>query len=227
MSGKSTYIRMAAVIQLMAQIGSFVPAKACTLSLVDRIFTRIGASDNISRGESTFLVEMNETAVILNNATDRSLIVMDEIGRGTSTYDGLSIAWAVVEYILRYLKAKTLFATHYHELTRLGDKKGIVNYNVLVKEKLNGVEFLHKVIPGSADKSYGIHVAELAGYLKRLLPMQKPYWKSWKKPHRKVLPRRTTQRKLSIKILPESSWICLTRPITWLCRQLKISMLTM
>jgi DNA mismatch repair protein MutS len=168
MSGKSTYIRMAAVIQLMAQIGSFVPAKSCDLSLVDRIFTRIGASDNISRGESTFLVEMNETAVILNNATDKSLIIMDEIGRGTSTYDGLSIAWAVVEYILRYLKAKTLFATHYHELTKLGDKKGIVNYNVLVKEKLNGVEFLHKVVPGAADKSYGIHVAELAGIPKEI-----------------------------------------------------------
>ncbi|MBN2402926.1 MAG: DNA mismatch repair protein MutS [Spirochaetes bacterium] len=168
MSGKSTYIRMAAVIQLMAQTGSFVPAKACSLSLVDRIFTRIGASDNISRGESTFLVEMNETAVILNNATDRSLIIMDEIGRGTSTYDGLSIAWAVVEYILRYLKAKTLFATHYHELTKLDSKKGIVNYNVLVKEKLNGVEFLHKVAPGAADKSYGIHVAGLAGIPKEI-----------------------------------------------------------
>ncbi len=168
MSGKSTYIRMAAVIQLMAQIGSFVPAKTCTLSLADRIFTRIGASDNISRGESTFLVEMNETAVILNNATDKSLIIMDEIGRGTSTYDGLSIAWAVVEYILRYLKAKTLFATHYHELTRLGGKKGIVNYNVLVKEKPGGVEFLHKVVPGAADKSYGIHVAELAGIPKEI-----------------------------------------------------------
>ncbi len=163
MSGKSTYIRMAAVIQLLAQVGSFVPAKECVLSPVDRIFTRIGASDNISRGESTFLVEMNETAVILNNATDKSLIIMDEIGRGTSTYDGLSIAWAVVEYILRYLKAKTLFATHYHELTGLGSHKGIVNYNVLVKDNLNGIEFLHKVVPGSADKSYGIHVAELAG----------------------------------------------------------------
>ncbi|HQO01609.1 MAG TPA: DNA mismatch repair protein MutS [Spirochaetota bacterium] len=163
MSGKSTYIRMTATIQLMAQIGSFVPADEADLSIVDRIFTRIGASDNISRGESTFLVEMNEAAIILNNATERSLIIMDEVGRGTSTYDGLSIAWAVVEYILRYIKAKTLFATHYHELTQLGEKKGIVNYNVLVKEHLNGVDFLHRVVPGSADKSYGIHVARLAG----------------------------------------------------------------
>ncbi len=163
MSGKSTYIRMCAIIQLMAQTGSFVPAESADVSIADRIFTRIGASDNISRGESTFLVEMNETAGILNNATHKSLIIMDEVGRGTSTYDGLSIAWAVVEYILRYIKAKTLFATHYHELTQLVSKKGIVNFNVLVKETINSVEFLHKVVPGSADKSYGIHVAKLAG----------------------------------------------------------------
>ncbi len=163
MSGKSTYIRMAAVIQLMAQTGSFVPAKEAHTGIVDRIFTRIGASDNISRGESTFLVEMNETAGIINNATPRSLIIMDEVGRGTSTYDGLSIAWAIVEYILRYIRAKTLFATHYHELTSLGSRKGIVNHNVLVKEHLSGVDFLHKVARGAADKSYGIHVANLAG----------------------------------------------------------------
>ncbi|HSV97519.1 MAG TPA: DNA mismatch repair protein MutS [Spirochaetota bacterium] len=163
MSGKSTYIRMAAIIQLMAQTGSYVPAASADLPIADRIFTRIGASDNISRGESTFLVEMNETALILNNATAKSLIVMDEVGRGTSTFDGLSIAWAVVEYILRYIRAKTLFATHYHELTRLGGRQGIVNYNVLVKEHLGGVDFLHRVVPGAADKSYGIHVARLAG----------------------------------------------------------------
>ncbi|PKL40628.1 MAG: DNA mismatch repair protein MutS [Spirochaetae bacterium HGW-Spirochaetae-1] len=163
MSGKSTYIRTCAMVQLMAQIGSFVPAREADCSIVDRIFTRIGASDNISRGESTFLVEMNETANILNNATERSLIIMDEVGRGTSTYDGLSIAWAVTEYILRYIRAKTLFATHYHELTQLGSRQGIVNYNVMVREHLSGVDFLHKVAPGSADKSYGIHVAKLAG----------------------------------------------------------------
>lgn len=163
MSGKSTYIRTSAIIQLMAQIGSFVPANSAVLPIVDRIFTRIGASDNISRGESTFLVEMNETATILNNATDKSLIIMDEVGRGTSTYDGLSLAWAIVEYILKFLKSKTMFATHYHELTSLSSKKGIVNYNVLVKESSEGVHFLHKVIKGAADKSYGIHVARLAG----------------------------------------------------------------
>ncbi len=168
MSGKSTYIRMAAVIQLMAQIGSFVPAREAHTGIVDRIFTRIGASDNISRGESTFLVEMNETASILNNATNRSLIIMDEVGRGTSTYDGLSIAWAIVEYILRYIRARTMFATHYHELTRLGNRKGVVNHNVLVKEHLSGVDFLHKVAKGAADRSYGIHVANLAGIPSRI-----------------------------------------------------------
>ncbi len=169
MSGKSTYIRMCAIIQLMAQTGSYVPATSARIPVVDRIFTRIGASDNISRGESTFLVEMNETAAILNNATNKSLIIMDEVGRGTSTYDGLSIAWAVVEYILRYLKAKTMFATHYHELVKLGSKKGIVNYNVMVNERIDGVDFLHRVIPGSADKSYGIHVAKLAGIPRQIV----------------------------------------------------------
>ena len=169
MAGKSTYIRMCAIIQLLAQTGSFVPAENADISIADRIFTRIGASDNISRGESTFLVEMNETANILNNATEKSLIIMDEVGRGTSTYDGLSIAWGVVEYIQRYIRAKTLFATHYHELTQLGSKTGIVNYNVLVKETLNNVEFLHKVVSGSADKSYGIHVAKLAGLPKTII----------------------------------------------------------
>lgn len=169
MSGKSTYIRMAAVIQLMAQTGSFIPAVEGDLSIVDRIFTRIGASDNISRGESTFLVEMNETANILNNATDRSLIIMDEVGRGTSTYDGLSIAWAIVEYISRSIKAKTLFATHYHELTQIGGKRGVINYNVLVRENINGIDFMHKIAPGAADKSYGIHVAKLAGIPKQIV----------------------------------------------------------
>jgi DNA mismatch repair protein MutS len=153
----------------MMQTGSFISAESADLSICDRIFTRIGASDNISRGESTFLVEMNETANILNNATNKSLIIMDEVGRGTSTYDGLSIAWGVVEYILRYIKAKTLFATHYHELTQLGNKDGIVNYNVLVKEIFNSVEFLHKVAPGSANKSYGIHVAKFAGLPKTIV----------------------------------------------------------
>jgi len=165
MSGKSTYLRQTALITLMAHIGSYVPADEAQICLVDRIFTRVGASDNLARGESTFLVEMNETANILNNATADSLIIMDEIGRGTSTYDGLSIAWAVLEYLhnRRRLGAKTLFATHYHELTVLAEKDGIDNYNVDVKEWNNDIVFLRKIVPGGADRSYGIHVAGLAG----------------------------------------------------------------
>ncbi len=175
MAGKSTYLRQTALIVLMAQIGSFVPAESAEIGIVDKIFTRVGASDNLARGESTFLVEMNETANILNNSTEKSLIIMDEIGRGTSTYDGLSIAWAVIEYIYskRYIGAKTLFATHYHELTQLGQKKGIKNYNILVREWGDKVIFLRKVAEGSADKSYGIQVAQLAGLPKEVIDRAK------------------------------------------------------
>ena len=166
MAGKSTYIRQVALITLMAQIGSFVPAQKATIGVVDRIFTRIGASDNLSRGESTFMVEMNETANILNNATNRSLIILDEIGRGTSTFDGMSIAWAVAEHINneQCLGARALFATHYHELTELASLlPGIKNYNIAVKEWNDQVIFLRKIIEGGADQSYGIQVARLAG----------------------------------------------------------------
>lgn len=166
MSGKSTYLRQAAIIQLMAQMGSFVPAEKATIGLVDRIFTRIGAQDEIHAGLSTFMVEMVETANILNNATHRSLLILDEIGRGTSTYDGLSIAWAVIEYIHNapHLRARTLFATHYHELTNLAETlPNLKNYNVAVSENDGTVIFLHKIIPGPADRSYGIHVGQIAG----------------------------------------------------------------
>ncbi len=166
MSGKSTYIRQVALIVLLAQIGSFVPADEASIGLVDRIFTRIGAQDEISAGQSTFMVEMVEAAYILNHATNRSLIVLDEIGRGTSTYDGISIAWAIVEYIHNHprLRAKTLFATHYHELTDLERiLPHVRNYNVAVAEQGDKVVFLHHIVPGGADKSYGIHVAQLAG----------------------------------------------------------------
>jgi DNA mismatch repair protein MutS len=166
MSGKSTYLRQAALIVLMAQMGSFVPAASARIGLVDRIFTRIGAQDEIHAGQSTFMVEMIEAANILHHATPRSLLILDEIGRGTSTYDGVSIAWAVVEYIHNHpsLRAKTLFATHYHELTQLADLlPGVRNYNVAVTEADGTVVFLHKIIPGGADRSYGIHVAQLAG----------------------------------------------------------------
>jgi DNA mismatch repair protein MutS len=166
MSGKSTYLRQTALIALMAQIGSFVPADSARIGLVDRIFTRIGAQDEIHAGQSTFMVEMIEAANILHHATSRSLLILDEIGRGTSTYDGLSIAWGIIEYIHNHphLRAKTLFATHYHELTQLAELlPGVRNYNVAVSEADNKVVFLHKIIPGGADKSYGIHVAQLAG----------------------------------------------------------------
>ncbi|MDE6740136.1 MAG: DNA mismatch repair protein MutS, partial [Lachnospiraceae bacterium] len=166
MAGKSTYMRQTALIVLLAQIGSFVPAKKADIGIVDRIFTRVGASDDLSSGQSTFMVEMNEVANILRNATVNSLLVLDEIGRGTSTFDGLSIAWAVIEHISnrKILGAKTLFATHYHELTELEDKMDNVNnYCIAVKEKGDDIVFLRKIIKGGADKSYGIQVAKLAG----------------------------------------------------------------
>ena len=164
MGGKSTYLRQAALLALMAQMGSFVPARSSRLGLVDRIFTRIGASDNLARGRSTFMVEMTETAAILNTATPRSLILLDEVGRGTSTYDGLAIAWAAIEYIHTNIRAKTLFATHYHELTELAERlSGVKNFHVTVKESGGSVVFLRKVVEGAANRSYGIEVAKLAG----------------------------------------------------------------
>ena len=164
MAGKSTYIRQLALIAVMAQIGAYVPAEAATLGLVDRIFCRVGASDDLSRGQSTFMVEMSETALILHHATDRSLVILDEIGRGTATFDGLSIAWAVAEHLHDVIGCRTLFATHYHELTDLANTKvAVANYNVAVREWNEEIIFLHKILPGAADKSYGIQVARLAG----------------------------------------------------------------
>jgi DNA mismatch repair protein MutS len=164
MGGKSTYLRQAALIVLMAQAGSYVPARQAKLPLTDRIFTRIGASDNLARGRSTFLVEMSEVAAILNHATPSSLVLLDEVGRGTATFDGLSIAWAVVEHLQKNTRARTLFATHYHELTELADLlPAVKNVHVSVKETPNEIIFLRRVEPGSADKSYGIEVARLAG----------------------------------------------------------------
>jgi DNA mismatch repair protein MutS len=166
MAGKSTYLRQVALIALMAHVGSFVPARAATIGIVDRIFTRVGASDNLAGGQSTFMIEMTETSEILHCATVRSLILLDEIGRGTSTYDGLSIAWAVAEHILdrRQLGARTLFATHYHELTELASlRDGVKNYSIAVRERDGDVLFLRKIVEGAADRSYGIHVARIAG----------------------------------------------------------------
>jgi len=164
MAGKSTYIRQVALLTLMAQMGSFIPAASAEIGLVDRIFTRVGASDDLSRGQSTFMVEMNETALIVNNATGRSLVILDEIGRGTSTFDGLSLAWSIAEHLHDVIGARALFATHYHELTALArSRPGVQNYNVAVREWNDQVIFLRKIVAGAADKSYGIHVARLAG----------------------------------------------------------------
>ncbi|MDP4646416.1 MAG: DNA mismatch repair protein MutS [Akkermansiaceae bacterium] len=174
MAGKSTYIRQLALITLMAQIGAYVPADSATIGLTDRIFCRVGASDDLSRGQSTFMVEMSETALILNHATEKSLVILDEIGRGTATFDGLSIAWSVAEHLHDTIKCRTLFATHYHELTDLANTRdAVVNCNVAVREWNEEIIFLHKILPGSADKSYGIQVARLAGLPKPVLDRAK------------------------------------------------------
>jgi DNA mismatch repair protein MutS len=164
MAGKSTYIRQTALLVIMAQAGSFVPARSMEIGMVDRIFTRIGAADDIARGQSTFMVEMVETANILRHATEKSLVILDEVGRGTSTFDGLSLAWSIAEYLHDQARCRTLFATHYHELTELAQtRRGVNNFNVAVREYGDEVIFLRQIIPGAADRSYGIHVARLAG----------------------------------------------------------------
>lgn len=178
MAGKSTYMRQVAIITLMAHMGSFVPAKRANISITDRIFTRIGASDDLALGQSTFMVEMSESATILNEATDRSLIILDEVGRGTSTYDGLSIAYAIIDYLSKHINAKTLFATHYHELTKLEEERSnIVNYHVCVKEFAGEVIFLHKILKGGTDKSFGIEVASIAGLPKEIITVARNYLK--------------------------------------------------
>jgi len=164
MAGKSTVLRQVGLIALMAQVGSFVPADRARIGLCDRVFTRVGASDSLARGQSTFMVEMTETATILNGASDRSLILLDEIGRGTSTYDGVAIAWAVTEYIHERVGARTVFATHYHELVELADSlTGVGAWNVAVRETGDDIVFLRRLEPGGCDRSYGVHVARLAG----------------------------------------------------------------
>ncbi|MDD5458267.1 MAG: DNA mismatch repair protein MutS [Phycisphaerae bacterium] len=174
MSGKSTYIRQAALLTILAQMGSFIPAQSAQIGIVDRIFTRVGASDELIRNQSTFMVEMTETANIINNATKKSLVILDEVGRGTSTYDGLALAWAITEHIAAKLRCRTLFATHYHELTELADLfDNIKNCNVAVREWMDQIVFLHKIIGGGTDKSYGIHVAKLAGIPKPIINRSK------------------------------------------------------
>jgi DNA mismatch repair protein MutS len=200
MAGKSTYIRQVALIVLMAQIGSFVPAESVENGLVDRIFTRVGANDDIGRGQSTFMVEMNETSNIVNNATERSLVILDEIGRGTSTFDGLSIAWSVAEFLHDKIKARTLFATHYHELTKLAaERKGVCNFNVAVREWNDQIIFLRKIVPGGADKSYGIQVARLAGLPKEILDRAKEILSHLEKPDGITAPSANKAHKRSAK----------------------------
>jgi DNA mismatch repair protein MutS len=203
MAGKSTYIRQVALIVLMAQIGSFVPASSAEIGLVDRVFTRVGASDDLSRGQSTFMVEMNETANIVNNASERSLVILDEIGRGTSTFDGLSIAWSVAEFLHDKIKARALFATHYHELTKLAsERKGVTNFNVAVREWNEQIIFLRKIIPGGADKSYGIHVARLAGVPKEILDRARDILEHLEKPNGAAEVQKPARGKRSKKPMP-------------------------
>jgi len=198
MAGKSTYIRQVALIVLMAQIGSFVPAASTEIGLVDRIFTRVGANDDLSRGQSTFMVEMNETSNIVNNATERSLIILDEIGRGTSTFDGLSIAWSVAEFLHDQIKARTLFATHYHELTKLAERRaGVCNFNVAVREWNEQIIFLRKIVPGGADKSYGIQVARLAGLPKEILDRAREILTHLENPASAATPGKSKRKKTS------------------------------
>ena len=185
MSGKSAILRQTALIIIMAQIGSYVPAKEVNIGITDKIFTRVGANDNISKGESTFMVEMNEAAAILNNLTSKSLILLDEIGRGTSTYDGISIAWAITEYLHEHpFKPKTLFATHYHELNVMKDKfERIKNFNVSVMESDNNILFLRKLEPEGSEHSFGIHVAKLAGLPKQVIEIANQKLKFLEKSH--------------------------------------------
>src|SRR6516225_9362483 len=205
MAGKSTYIRQVALIVLMAHIGSFVPAESAEIGVVDRIFTRVGASDDLARGQSTFMVEMNETSNIVNNATEHSLVILDEIGRGTSTFDGLSIAWSVAEYLHDFIRARTLFATHYHELTKLAeDRGGVCNFNVAVREWNEQIIFLRKIVPGGADKSYGIHVARLAGLPKEILDRAKEILSRLENPNGMTGQPPRTRRKRSTAKMPQS-----------------------
>ncbi len=201
MAGKSTYIRQVALLTIMAQIGSFVPAQSATIGLADRVFARVGASDELARGQSTFMVEMVETARILNTATSQSVIILDEIGRGTSTYDGLSLAWAIVEHLHDHIGARTFFATHYHELTQLEKSLPRVrNLNVAVKEWDENIVFLHRIVPGGADKSYASMSPAWPAFLKRSTSGPRIFWRNWKRitstsmvipksPHRAARPR--------------------------------------
>lgn len=229
MAGKSTYIRQAALLTVMAQIGSFVPARSARIGIADRIFARVGASDELGKGQSTFMVEMTETARILNAATKHSVVILDEIGRGTSTYDGISLAWSITEYLHDVIGCRTLFATHYHELTQLTQTlKQCVNWNVAVREEADDVIFLHKIIPGSADKSYGIHVAQLAGVPRPVLDRAKVILQTLESDHvddsgKTKVPARRTQKKRELQL---SLFEAEEHPIIDELRQMKVDEMT-
>jgi DNA mismatch repair protein MutS len=204
MAGKSTYIRQTALIVLLAQIGSFVPASEAKIGVVDRIFTRIGSADDIGRNASTFMVEMIEIANILNNATGRSLVVLDEVGRGTSTFDGLALAWAIVEHLHEKIRARTLFATHYHQLTDLATRlKGVCNMNVSVREWHDEIVFLHKIVEGGTDRSYGIQVARLAGVPRELVDRARQILLDLEEDHEGLAPRIANQGKPQDLLTPQ------------------------
>lgn len=229
MAGKSTYIRQAALLTVMAQIGSFVPAQSARIGIADRIFARVGASDELGKGQSTFMVEMTETARILNAATRQSLVILDEIGRGTSTYDGISLAWSITEYLHDVINCRTLFATHYHELTQLTESlKHCSNWNVAVREEADDVIFLHKIVPGSADKSYGIHVAQLAGVPRTVLDRARIILQTLESDHvddsgKTKVPARRTQKKREFQL---SLFEAEEHPILDKIRQLNVNELT-
>ena len=213
MSGKSTYMRQTAIIVIMAHIGSFVPAKSAQVPICDRVFTRVGASDNLIYDQSTFLVEMIEVATILKNATKSSLLILDEVGRGTSTYDGLSIAWAVIEYITKNIGAKTLFATHYHELTELENQiDGIKNYKIAAKELNGTVVFLRKIMRGGANRSFGIEVAALAGISSKITDRAKQILKRIESGEKKfeVLPEEEDESTDEMKLSEVEKILCET-----------------
>ena len=202
MAGKSTYMRQNALIALLAQIGSFVPADYAEIGIIDKIFTRVGASDDLTLGKSTFMVEMTETACILNSATEKSLILIDEIGRGTSTYDGVAIAWSVAEYIANNIKARCIFATHYHELNVMANNyPQIKNYRITVSEDNGEIEFLRKIVPGGASKSYGIQVAKMAGLPKSVISRSEELMKKLQKDYSKNLSSRKKDSELNIDTL--------------------------
>jgi DNA mismatch repair protein MutS len=195
MAGKSTYMRQNAIIILLAQIGSFVPAQSAHIGVVDKIFTRVGSVDDLSMGQSTFMVEMNETALILNSATERSFILLDEIGRGTSTYDGVAIAWSVSEYIANSIHARTIFATHYHELNVMcNDYPQIKNFRMTINENQDGIDFLYKVVPGGTSRSYGIQVAKMAGLPDSVIARSKNLMSKMQKDHSKNLDKKQKEK---------------------------------